>query len=352
MSSEHQPSPTADAFACLERILGVLAEDGRVRVTLGGQQGILQASGSLSTTPAVGTLVLVPDGPELAAYLPALPRPIRKALRFAPPGTQFGRLPLPILSAQAPLPEATRRLFEHAGHLDLFIPKMSWLQILAEARPDWVVWMPADAQAAADQSVELGENWAAEPAPACLEWRESIFVTETGENWPSALPPAMILFVCTGNTCRSPMAAALARTWLAQTLGCSEAQLAERGWRIESAGVAARPEEPASVHAREAVRRWQADLESHRSQQLSAEALLGADVIYAMTQAHVRLLAPHTEPNEISLQLLAGEGYDISDPFGGDQAAYDQCAAMIWQAIQERGQQWLTLMDHRADRPI
>src|SRR5690606_21252806 len=90
---------------------------------------------------------------------------------------------------------------------------------------------------------------------------------------------ATILFVCTGNTCRSPMAEAL----------CNE-MLAERGvsdrWVARSAGTAAIPGMPANERAIETLRADGVDVESHRSTPLDEVALSEASLILTMTQSH------------------------------------------------------------------
>jgi protein-tyrosine phosphatase len=64
----------------------------------------------------------------------------------------------------------------------------------------------------------------------------------------------ILLFVCTGNTCRSPMAAALCKTLLAERLGCPPDELADRGYVVLSAGLSAMTGAPAAAHAVEVVR--------------------------------------------------------------------------------------------------
>ena len=91
-----------------------------------------------------------------------------------------------------------------------------------------------------------------------------------------------VLFVCTGNTCRSPMAAALARD-----------ELARRGWRhvqIASAGAAAEPGQPASPPALAVMERSGLDLAGHASQLLTPELVDWADLILAMSLSHLAVV--------------------------------------------------------------
>jgi len=79
-----------------------------------------------------------------------------------------------------------------------------------------------------------------------------------------------ILFVCTGNLCRSPMAAGIAKRYLADRLGVDEAQLQRAGYRVLSAGTAALEGTPASPEAVEVMKELGIDISSHRSQALTA----------------------------------------------------------------------------------
>src|SRR5262249_19759664 len=79
----------------------------------------------------------------------------------------------------------------------------------------------------------------------------------------------VIVFLCTGNTCRSPMAEALCKKMLAEKIGCSVAELPQKGYIVLSAGIAAVPDVAASAEAQELVKARGADLSSHLSQPIS-----------------------------------------------------------------------------------
>lgn len=146
-----------------------------------------------------------------------------------------------------------------------------------------------------------------------------------------------IVFVCTGNTCRSPMAASLCRTLLAEALGCGVAELPSRGFRVQSAGLSAMMGQSASEHAAETVRTWGADLSGHRSQRLTANLYCSADRIYAMTQSHLDVLES-VPPQAIGprMALLSPYNEDVADPFGGDASDYRACAEQILGALKLR----------------
>lgn len=149
-------------------------------------------------------------------------------------------------------------------------------------------------------------------------------------NPESSAEPATIrlLFVCTGNTCRSPMAQVLA---LGREGGAG-------GVRIDakSAGTHTRNGQPASEGARLAALRHGYSLETHESSELSEELVDWADWVLAMTPSHlsqVYLLGGKAKADLLgSYGVVAGSAENetgggppsVPDPFGGDDQVYEE----------------------------
>jgi protein-tyrosine phosphatase len=151
----------------------------------------------------------------------------------------------------------------------------------------------------------------------------------TPENKLQVAACEVILFCCTGNTCRSPMAELLCRHFLAQRLGCSPDELTKRGFLIASAGLAADYGCPASREAIEAMRKRGLDLRSHTSQPLTDRLLGQMDRCYTMTNQHRNMILAERPDLADRVQVLATDGRDIRDPFGGDSAEYAACASSL-----------------------
>ena len=137
-----------------------------------------------------------------------------------------------------------------------------------------------------------------------------------------------VLFVCSGNTCRSPMAAALTRSLLARRLRVPVDELEARGYRVESAGLFAGPGHPASSGARHAMASRDIDLTTHQSQPLTGRLLAEHHHVYGMTAQIVdglRQVSPHPE----RIQHVDPDGRDVVDPFGGSDDVYERCATEI-----------------------
>lgn len=131
----------------------------------------------------------------------------------------------------------------------------------------------------------------------------------------------LLLFVCTGNTCRSPLAYVLARAALA------EAGVA--GWSVDSAGISAAPGWPASAEAVDVARTAGLDLSSHRSKALTPDLLKRADLVLVMTEHHKRTLTaavPDAADKIHTIREFVSQSGDVSDPFGRGMDYYRRTA--------------------------
>ena len=133
-----------------------------------------------------------------------------------------------------------------------------------------------------------------------------------------------VLFVCTGNTCRSAMCEAYFNS-LSRKNGTGGVLLAE------SAGTDAWEGEESSPFTRTALAPYHTDIADHSARRLTREMLEGADLIVPMTSSHrtriLRLLPEAADRVRLLGEFRQGPARDVSDPYGGTAEIYSLCFA-------------------------
>lgn len=140
-----------------------------------------------------------------------------------------------------------------------------------------------------------------------------------------------ILFVCSGNTCRSPLALA---AWRA----LEKQRRAPKNIEAQSAGTSASSGSPAAKYSVLLAQGWGEDLSTHASQPLRDELIETTDYFFVMSYDQAFALREYFQIPPSKIRMLGEfdelEKGEILDPFGGSREAYETCAAKIFRSVE------------------
>jgi protein-tyrosine-phosphatase len=156
-----------------------------------------------------------------------------------------------------------------------------------------------------------------------------------------------VVFVCTANICRSPVAEALFADWLKRNAVAGE-------WLVSSAGTWAEAGLLASTYSREVVEELGLDLSAHRARRVDEAVIHAADIIICLARSHleaIRAEYPQHANRAVLLSALSGPAYDIPDPYGGPRPGYEAMVRELQDLIERGGARIAALAAQASKRP-
>ncbi len=301
---------------------------------------------TLAIKSADDVLDYVPDLSPLGRRLArrCWPGPVTIVSDDCHPESLVRRLPLSVQKAVCPHGTIGLRVPAHPMVLDI-LRMLVGPVVLTSANPQGDA-DPVTAEeviAALGERVQLvlndGRSRLGQPSTVVKVGRAGLEILRPGvasEQTLRRLSSLMILLVCTGNTCRSPMAEVMCRKMIADRLGCAPAELNDRGVMVMSAGISAMMGSRPTPEAVSVMQKMGLQLVDHESQPLTVQLVRHADIIWTMTRSHRQAIVsqwPEASPRTF---VLGRDQADIADPIGGPIEYYEKCATQIKSELERR----------------
>ncbi len=294
---------------------------------------------TLAIKSADDALDYVPDISRLAERLArrCWPGPVTLVLDDRHPDSVVKQLPFSVQEAISPEGTLGLRVPAHALVLDILRLSAGPLALTSANRSGQADSVTAQEVADSlgddvDLILDDGRSKYAQPSSVVRVNAGGLKVLRAGvfaETTLRRLSSLMVLLVCTGNTCRSPMAEALMRQKLADRLGCGVDELEDCGVLVSSAGIAAMSGGRPSPEAAQVMAARGIDITSHTSQPLTDRLVRYSDLIITMTRGHREAVLAQWPEAAARTAVLSAQSIDVADPIGGPLETYQACADQI-----------------------